>query len=335
MSSNSTIVFFDLETTGLDTSVCHITQLSAVSGERLFNVYTFPPAPSLRAPNGLQASPPILLAAHNAKGFDAPILTRVLLQNHLLQEFQQVVSGFLDTLQLSKWLHPDLPGQSQPFLESQSVVFFDLETTGLGQTCDIVQLAAVSGGHSLNLYVLPRCRMERGAARVTGFRVRRQRLYLHRQVVLTNSLREVLVSFMAFLRMLGRPLVIGHNIRRFDCRVLSRALDELDLRAGFNSSISGCVDTLPLAREVLRDRCLKSFRQESLVKELLGVTYKAHDALEDVRALQALYSVLQPPPELVCRHMFTLETMARKAGVKAAKLKFPARCQYSAPCGST
>ncbi|XP_041795549.1 uncharacterized protein LOC121608357 [Chelmon rostratus] len=191
----------------------------------------------------------------------------------------------------------------------QSLVFFDLETTGLGQGCEIVQLAAVSGGHSLNLYVIPRCRMQRGAARVTGFRVRRHRLYLHRQLVLTNSLREVLVSFIAFLQMLGRPLVIGHNIRRFDCPLLARALDELDLRAEFVSSVSGCVDTLPLAREMLKDRGLQSFRQQNLVRELLGVNYKAHDALEDVRALQALYGVLQPTPELICRHMFTLDTM--------------------------
>nr|XP_020479719.1 protein PML-like [Monopterus albus] len=191
----------------------------------------------------------------------------------------------------------------------QSLVFFDLETTGLGQSCEIVQLAAVSGGHSLNLYTVPQCRMERGAAKVTGFRVRRQKLYLNRKLVLTNSLQEVLVSFIAFLQMLCRPLVIGHNIRRFDCPVLARALDKLNLRAQFESSIAGCVDTLPLSREMLKDRCLKSFSQENLVRELVGVNYKAHDALEDVRALQTLYSVLQPTPDLVCRHTFTLDTM--------------------------
>lgn len=152
---------------------------------------------------------------------------------------------------------------------------------------------------------------------MTGFRVRRQRLYLHRQLVLTNSLREVLVAFIAFLQMLGLPLVIGHNIRRFDCRLLARALDELDLRAEFESSISGYVDTLPLAREMLKDRGLHSFRQENLVRELLGVNYKAHDALEDVRALQALYSVLQPKPKLICRHMFTLDTMENKPAPKS------------------
>ncbi|KAK2842617.1 hypothetical protein Q5P01_012817 [Channa striata] len=219
---------------------------------------------------------------------------------------------------------------SRPETTQQPLVFFDLETTGLGHSCEIVQLAAVSGGHSLNLYVLPRCRIDRGAARVTGFSVRRQKLYLHRQLVLTNSLREVLVSFIAFLQMLGRPLVIGHNIRSFDCPLLARALDELNLRAEFESSVSGCVDTLPLSREMLKGRCLRSFRQENLVRELVGVNYKAHDALEDVRALQALYSVLQPTPELVCKHKFTLDTGGNKP-VSAAKSKVPCKVPGQRP----
>lgn len=223
----------------------------------------------------------------------------------------------------------------------QSILFFSTPTVwkvflgntfiSPGQSCEIIQLAAVSGGHSLNLYVIPRRRMERGAAKVTGFRVRRQKLYLHRQLVLTNSLREVLVSFIAFLQMLGRPLVIGHNIRRFDCHLLARALDELNLRAEFESSISGCVDTLPLSREMLKDRCLQSFRQENLVRELVGVNYKAHDALEDVRALQAIYSALQPTPELVCRHMFTLDTMETKPAATAAKCKVPCKLSGQRP----
>lgn len=151
--------------------------------------------------------------------------------------------------------------------------------------------------------------MQRSAARVTGFRVHRHRLYLHRQLVLTNSLREVLLSFITFLQMMGRPLVVGHNIRRFDCRLLARDLDTLELRTEFESSVSGCVDTLPLAREMLKGRGLTSFRQEHLVRELLGLDYKAHDALQDVRALQRLYNELQPTAEVVCRHRFYMDTV--------------------------
>ncbi|XP_064169388.1 three prime repair exonuclease 4 [Anguilla rostrata] len=194
-----------------------------------------------------------------------------------------------------------------------SLVFFDLETTGLGRSCDIVQLSAVSGGHSCNLYVLPRCRIQSRAAAITGFSVRRRRLYLHGHALPTVPLPQALAAFLAFLRMLGRPLLVGHNVRRFDCRVLARALDEWHLREAFQEVTSGFLDTLPLARDLLKGRGQQSFRQESLVKAVLGVSYPAHDALEDVQALQRLYHALLPTAEQALRHTFTLASMAAPA----------------------
>ncbi|XP_019934396.1 DNA polymerase III PolC-type-like [Paralichthys olivaceus] len=150
MSPN--VVFFDLETTGLNTDMCDIIQLSAVCGERLFNAYTLPVCAITEAAkrvtgftvsngslflhgNRMHTTPvyealtsfiaflhsfhhPVLLAAHNGRCFDAPVLFRVLMQSQLLQKFQQVVSGFMDTLQLGKTLYPNLPGYSQQFLVS-------------------------------------------------------------------------------------------------------------------------------------------------------------------------------------------------------------------------
>ncbi|KAL6474533.1 hypothetical protein MHYP_G00180940 [Metynnis hypsauchen] len=203
--------------------------------------------------------------------------------------------------------------------DSPRTVFFDLETTGLGSSCDIVQLAAVSGSHTLNLFMVPRCRMEPGASRVTGFRVRRHRLFLHRRPVLTNSLREALVSFITFLRMLGCPLLVGHNIRRFDCLVLARALDEFGLKAAFQTVAVGFLDSLPLARQLLKDRGIQSFKQENLVKTVLGVSYAAHNALADVQALQKLYWALSPTVSQIQQHTFSLDSL-NTTTVKSARL---------------
>ncbi|XP_030630780.1 three prime repair exonuclease 4 [Chanos chanos] len=188
-----------------------------------------------------------------------------------------------------------------------ALVFFDLETTGLGRSCEIVQLAAVSGHHALNLYVVPRCRIEPNASKITGFTVKQNRLFLHGKPVSTISLREVLMRFIDFIRMLCRPLLMGHNIKRFDCPVLARALDEFHLRDEFQSVVGGFVDTLPLARQLLKDNGLKSFSQENLVKEALGTSYAAHNALEDVKALQKLYSALKPTANEIRRHIFTMD----------------------------
>ncbi|KAF7653296.1 hypothetical protein LDENG_00085010 [Lucifuga dentata] len=140
MSDERTLVFFDLEATGLDTTANEIIQLSAVSEEKVFNVYILPHRPlteSAMRVTGfrvrdnallLHGQPvvttplhqalssfidflrsfrrPVLLVAHGAKRFDAPVLSRVLRQYSLKHEFQQVVSGFLDTFCLSKKLFP-------------------------------------------------------------------------------------------------------------------------------------------------------------------------------------------------------------------------------------
>ncbi|XP_041795443.1 DNA polymerase III subunit epsilon-like [Chelmon rostratus] len=150
MSSDKTIVFFDLETTGLDTDVCDIIQLSAICGERVFNAYTLPRRALtesatnvtgftvrgrrlFRQGNKVDTIPlydvltsfiaflrsfryPVVLAAHNARRFDAPVLTRVLQDFLLRQKFQQVVSGFLDTFLLSKNVFRGLARYSQEYL---------------------------------------------------------------------------------------------------------------------------------------------------------------------------------------------------------------------------
>lgn len=130
-----------------DTGVCDLIQLSAISGNSVFNAYTLPRRPissSAAEVTGctvkdgqlfVRGTPvrtvpvsdaltsfiaflrsfrrPVLLAAHNARLFDAPVLIRVLQQFHLLQEFQQVVTGFLDTFLLSKNVYRGLGSYSQ------------------------------------------------------------------------------------------------------------------------------------------------------------------------------------------------------------------------------
>ncbi|KAL0155991.1 hypothetical protein M9458_050254, partial [Cirrhinus mrigala] len=55
------------------------------------------------------------LVGHNSMRFDWPILTRVLDEFNLLEEFKRVVSGCVDTLGLSKEMF-QLPKYTQPFL---------------------------------------------------------------------------------------------------------------------------------------------------------------------------------------------------------------------------
>lgn len=178
-----------------------------------------------------------------------------------------------------------------------------MSSLAAGQGSDIIQLAAVSGGHSFNLYVIPQCSLQPNAAQVTGSRLHRGQLYLRHQLIPTNSLQEV---FHHLPTNDPSPLV-SHNICHLDGPLLVLVPDKLDLRVQFESTVS----TLTMALEMLRGRHLQNFRQETLVKELLGMNYRAHDALQDLRALQALFGALQRTAEMICRHTLSvIETRA-------------------------
>ncbi|XP_034091967.1 DNA polymerase III PolC-type-like [Gymnodraco acuticeps] len=150
MAWQGTIVFFDLQTTGLDTKSCHIVQLGASCEDTNFNRYILPGIPieyEATEVNGLTVSYgqlflhgepvrtvslyhslkyfieylgsffcPVLLAAHYAWGFDQIVLMRVLRKFSLFEQFEQVVSGFVDTLPLSRKLYPQLKWFNQPYL---------------------------------------------------------------------------------------------------------------------------------------------------------------------------------------------------------------------------
>ncbi|XP_059192040.1 DNA polymerase III PolC-type-like isoform X2 [Centropristis striata] len=158
---DGTIVFFDLETTGLKTNSCHIIQLSAVCGGEVFDKFILPLRPidegatrvngftvhnGLLFRNGIRRPTtglyrtiksfiqflssfkrPVWLAAHNAWSFDARILARVLRSCHHWWKFQEVVSGFVDTLPLSRFLYPEL----------RSHKLQDLVELFLGETYDV------------------------------------------------------------------------------------------------------------------------------------------------------------------------------------------------------
>ncbi|XP_019729429.1 uncharacterized protein LOC109518178 [Hippocampus comes] len=134
------MVFFDLETTGLDTRRCHIIQLGAVCGHLTFNAYIVPQRPITQRAyevNGFymvdgilyrrrKAKPtvsvnraltsflrflrsldrPVCLAAHNANSFHVRILMRLLWRFHHFWKFRNVVHFHLDTLKVSRMINP-------------------------------------------------------------------------------------------------------------------------------------------------------------------------------------------------------------------------------------
>lgn len=189
-------------------------------------------------------------------------------------------------------------------VDEETPVFFDLETTGLDTSaCDIVQLSALSGSQTFNAYLLPRCSITDGASRVTGLTVSGQSLLFNLRPVPTVPHRRALADFISFLQSFHRPFLVGHNSRRFDWPVLRRVLEEFVLLEEFRRVVSGCVDTLPLSRDMFQ---LQKYSQPFLVQQFLREPYGAHDASEDARTLQELYRVWDPCESLVRKHTTAL-----------------------------
>ncbi|XP_026220555.1 protein PML-like [Anabas testudineus] len=179
-------------------------------------------------------------------------------------------------------------------MSDDNIVFFDLETTGLDTTvCDLIQLSAICGERTFNVYTLPRRALTESATHVTGFTVRDDRLLLRGDPVVTTSLSEALTSFITFLCSFRRPILLAaHNAMRFDALVLARVLQNCSLQQEFQQVVCGFLDTFLLSKKLFPS--LASYSQQYMVKHFLGKTYNAHNAVEDARMLQELYKAWRP-----------------------------------------
>jgi len=150
-----TLCYFDLETTGLKWD-CEILSISAITfdfpgdGTDPFNVYTMPCGdidPGASKVNGftkyngnlflngkrmdavdlrtgleeflgwLQSlGTKVMLIAHNAKRFDTPRLKLQSSRLDMQEDFEEVVEGFICSLQVFKAIAPGLPSYTQPNL---------------------------------------------------------------------------------------------------------------------------------------------------------------------------------------------------------------------------
>ncbi|KAI1899779.1 hypothetical protein AGOR_G00065260 [Albula goreensis] len=185
------------------------------------------------------------------------------------------------------------------------LVFFDLETTGLDvTTCEIIQIGAVCGVKTFNRYMLPQRDIGEKSSAVNHLTVVDQALRYNGEPVETVPLREALTDFIDFLRSFNQTRLVAHNGRCFDFPILVRVLQEFTLLDQFQRVVADFLDTKELSKTLLPEA--QSYSQENLVMLTLGKTYEAHNALNDIRALQELYQALNPDADTVARHAFNL-----------------------------
>ncbi|XP_061174897.1 uncharacterized protein LOC133184042 [Saccostrea echinata] len=200
----------------------------------------------------------------------------------------------------------------------QPFMFFDLETTGLGRTSDIIQIAAVCSDKTFNTYVFPTKPISPGASSATGLSFKDGKLLLQEKSIEAVKQKDGLLQFLAFVKKFTYPCIVGHNIKNFDVPVLINSLEKYGLCETLNRSISGFVDTLVIARSLYnKDEVNGSFSQQSLIKCLLGKEYAAHNALEDVVALRELFEHFSLNENQLNDFVFQLSYFACKSSLHA------------------
>ena len=119
------------------------------------------------------------------------------------------------------------------------------------------------------------------------------RLYYRMNPVKTVPIKEALQRFVEFLRGILKPVLVGHNSKKFDLPFLRFYLKENQMWEAFLSVVEGYVDTVIVFKKEVPNTPSASHKQVDLVKDLLGEEYEAHAALEDVRALQKLSELVK------------------------------------------
>ncbi|CAC5394608.1 unnamed protein product [Mytilus coruscus] len=91
--------------------------------------------------------------------------------------------------------------------------------------------------------------------------------------------------------------------------ILTKALQNYNIMKNFELKCGGFIYTLSLTKELLPDRKTnkQSYNQESLVKDIVGINYDAHNAIGDVQSLQQLINTLKVSPRILEKHSFSVQ----------------------------
>ena len=170
-------------------------------------------------------------------------------------------------------------------------VIFDLETSGLGRNCEILQMALVdvqSSNINWNQYLQPTKPIDPGASTVNHLRIGINNKLQYKGIECRNvvSAKEGIMKFQEYLKC-NYPdgvTLIAHNGENFDFPLLKKYLEM------YNTSFSDgnessypikCIDSLLAFRRHYRG--LSSYRQDYLIKKFSGLSTPkdAHEALGD------------------------------------------------------
>lgn len=179
-------------------------------------------------------------------------------------------------------------------------VYFDLETSGLARSDEILQIGAKYNDASFSVYVTPTQRISESASKITGLTSRSGELYFYNKLVSSFALQDALVSFKEFLDRTHKPvLLVAHNAN-FDATKLVKGIVQWNLQNQFN--IIGFTDSLKVLRRTFPERKGPGmFKLSNLALDILGLHDNEgfHDAEYDVNILPKIILIVEKENDLI------------------------------------
>ena len=137
---------------------------------------------------------------------------------------------------------------------------------------EICQLSAVyysQGQETFDTYALPKRGISPKASQANRLTVVAGQLLDKSKPVKTLTLKECLTQFLQFNTLKSKVVLVAHNGKVFDSRILLKAILASDLLIEFKTVVIhvGFIDSLPMLKKLLPGR--KTYKQEELVKDCL------------------------------------------------------------------
>ena len=230
--------------------------------------------------------------------------------NNLLTELPALIKS-LTTSQLTEYEKLVPPFTSRPthpkisFQDTINYEFivFDTETTSTGKSAQICQLSALTrSGKSFNEYILPTGNISHHAALINGLSIKtingKRTLLKDNNPVISISLAQCLENFAKFISIgddNSHIVLLGHNSTSFDTPTLLRS-GGLTFKQKLSSLNLFFADSLHLVRSLIKagntslqiDGKACKPNQSAVFEALFQEKFEAHDALEDVKALDKI-----------------------------------------------
>ena len=170
------------------------------------------------------------------------------------------------------------------------IVLLDLATSGLGNDCDILQIATKCDDSSFDRYVTPVHDITVSATRVNGLRIRDGNLTYHGRIVPTVPISVALKQLHEWLTSIGKKCCIAaHNISYHGHRFM-RDVVRYSLQTEFSEVIYGFVDTIQIIRTRTNRREIGSYSLTNLATVFRIPIDEAENA---ARGCEILYQILE------------------------------------------